>query len=181
MQGHPAYASVKHPCPRLALAQREWLRINSCVVMLNSCHRRPKHRYVADCTRVSRKTTGTNLFGSESILLVPHPAGIAIGVPVALFHQRRSRCCGAASCLPSSRTRFNEWSSPVACQAHNLKVASSNLARDLNLLRNIRGVVRWRTKGGFGRTIKQPLGELRCPPIRKQGFRNSGSSDVADP
>jgi hypothetical protein len=57
----------------------------------------------------------------------------------------------------------------------------SNTARDLNLHGNIRILVRSRTRGGFWRAIKAPLAQLRRPPIRKQGFRNSGFSDVADP
>ena len=40
---------------------------------------------------------------------------------------------------------------------------------------------RSRTKGGFWRTIKGQASKLRCPTIRKQSFRNSGSGDVADP
>jgi hypothetical protein len=54
-------------------------------------------------------------------------------------------------------------------------------ARDLNLLANIRSVGRSRTKGGFWRIIKAPLGQLSCSPIRKQGLRNSGFRDVAAP
>jgi hypothetical protein len=49
------------------------------------------------------------------------------------------------------------------------------------LLSDIRSVVRSRTRGDLWRTIKAPPGQLRCPPIRKQRFGNSGFSDVADP
>lgn len=42
-------------------------------------------------------------------------------------------------------------------------------------------LVRSRTKGGHWRTIEGQANKLRCPTIRKQSFRNSGSGDVADP
>jgi Iron-containing alcohol dehydrogenase len=38
-----------------------------------------------------------------------------------------------------------------------------------------------RTNSGIWRTIKPPRGQSRCPPIRKQSFRNSGFREVADP
>lgn len=40
-------------------------------------------------------------------------------------------------------------------------------------------VAKSRAKGGIWRTINAQLSQLRCAPIRKQGFRSSGSSDVA--
>jgi hypothetical protein len=49
------------------------------------------------------------------------------------------------------------------------------------LLSDIRSVVRSRTRSGLWRTIKAPPGQLRCPPIRKQGVGNSGFSNVVDP
>src|SRR6266849_3805573 len=47
--------------------------------------------------------------------------------------------------------------------------------RELNLLAG-----ESRISGGSWWTIKGPPSELRCSPIRKQSFCNSGSSDVAD-
>lgn len=53
--------------------------------------------------------------------------------------------------------------------------------KDLNLLSNIQRGVESRTKSGVWRTIDAPLGQLRCSPIRKQSFRNSGFRDVVAP
>jgi len=51
----------------------------------------------------------------------------------------------------------------------------------INLLGNIRSAARSRTKDGVWRTIKGLQGRLRCSPITKHGFQDSGFRDVAEP
>jgi len=47
-----------------------------------------------------------------------------------------------------------------------------------NLLRKFRRA-RSRTKGCVWRTVSAPRGRLRCSPIRKHGFRNSGLASAS--